>query len=345
MAFGKDSSTKVETHATVEVSKEGDRTLMDWKLGKLLGSGGFAWVLKGTKSKSGKTCALKFTKIVDKEKHYNSYVHQQRQIQTELNIARSVKHKNIISLISFRKVNYVAPDGSTYLTYCFALEYCHRVDLFDFIYYTGKFEEPLAREIFRQIAAGVNALHQAGYAHRDIKSQNVLFTESMEVKLTDFGGSKEISEELMKTYKVGTRGHQAPELLLRRRYTKQCDVFSLGVLLFILTTGGPPFRDAVASDPWFRPLCKRPAQCCKFWKNHKRVGHLSKNVKSLIEGLIRYQPAGRLLVKDVLLHPWLDERRISPEAYVMKMKERKISCERIMDTSTKIRHNKFEGMY
>jgi len=256
-----------------------------------------------------------------------------------------VSHKNIIGLISFRKVNYVAPDGSTHLTYCFALEYCHPIDLFDFIYYTGKFKEPLAREIFRQIAAGVNALHKAGYAHRDIKAQNVLFTESMDVKLTDFGGSTKIGDKLMQTYKVGTRGHQAPELLLRRRYTKQCDVFSLGVLLFILVTGGPPFRDAVASDPWFRPLCKKPAQYCKFWKNHKSAGHLSKNVKSLLEGMIRYQPSGRLLMKDVLAHPWLDEGRVSTERYVMKMKERRNSCERIMNTSTKERHNKFEGMY
>ena len=61
MAISKDSKSANEAHATIEMSNDGVRTLMDWKLGDLLGSGGFAWVLKGTKN-NGKVCALKFTK-------------------------------------------------------------------------------------------------------------------------------------------------------------------------------------------------------------------------------------------------------------------------------------------
>lgn len=344
MANDKTPTCEGGSYATVETSKNGVRTLLDWKLGELLGSGGFAWVLKATKS-DGKTGALKFTKVEDKKKSLQRYVRQQQQIQTELNIVNKVKHKNIISLISFRKVNYVTPDGSTHLTYCFALEYCHRVDLFDIIYCTGKFKEPLARKIFKQIAEGVNALHEAGYAHRDIKAQNILFTESMVVKLTDFGGSAKINNKLMKTFKVGTRGHQAPELLLRTRYTKQCDVFSLGVLLFILVTGIPPFKEASYTDAWFRPLCKKPAQYGKFWNSHKHRAKLSENLKALIEGLMCYQPAGRLLMGDALAHRWLDEGKMSSETYLMEMKERRIQCEETMDTGKKERIRKFEGMY
>jgi len=344
MAIGKSPESE-DVHANVEVSKDGVRTLTNWKLGKFLGSGGFSWVLQGTKS-NGKICALKFTQIVDKRKNFQKYVRQQREIQTELSIVKDVQHENIISLISFRKVNYLAPDGSSLLTYCFALEYCHRVDLFDIIYCTGKFKESLGRKIFQQVAAGLNALHEAGYAHRDIKAQNVLFTDSMVVKLIDFGGSKKICNKLMRTCKVGTRGHQAPELLLKMLYTKQCDVFSLGVLLFILVTGGPPFKEAQTQDPWFRPLCKKPPQYKKFWSNHKRVANLSKRLKSLLEGTMCYQPNGRLHMEDVLAHPWLHETEIPSETYVRQMMERRVLCEKVMGAGKhEQRKNKFEAMY
>jgi len=163
MAIGKLSvHPSSEVHASVEISKDGVRTLLNWKLGKLLGSGGFSWVLKGTKS-DGKKCALKFIKIVDKKKNIQKYLRQQQEIHTELSIIKNVENENIIRLISFRKINYVTPDGSSHLAYCFALEYCHQIDLFDILYCTGKFRESLARKIFKQQSNAIFSLWECCY--------------------------------------------------------------------------------------------------------------------------------------------------------------------------------------
>ena len=87
---------------------------------------------------------------------------------------------------------------------------------------------------------GLEACHNAGIAHRDIKPQNLLLDARYNMKITDFGLSKVFESDadtIMKTTYVGTRGYQAPELLLSKPYDLACDVFSAGVVLFILLTG------------------------------------------------------------------------------------------------------------
>lgn len=337
------NTTQPKQHLHVMESEGGQRTIMGWKIGKLLGSGGFSWVLEG--QKDGKQSALKFTQMYDQNTHVGKYLRQKREISIELEILKKIEHENIIRLYSFRQVVYLTPDGREIPSYCFALEPCHRFDLFDFLYLTGKFTEPLARTIFKQVVAAVKCLHDAGYAHRDLKAQNVLFTDDFKVKLIDFGGAKLMGNKLLTTCKVGTRGHQAPELLLNRPYTKRCDIFSLGVMLFISVTGHPPFKQALITDPWFRPLAKNPPTYRKFWSSHKN-DKLSKDLRTVLECTMAYQPLGRDQIDDVLKQPWIQAPDLPNDAYTSMLSDIRHQCtEKLLVGGKKSRSNKFEGMY
>jgi len=183
-----------------------------------------------------------------------------------------------------------------------ALECCEGGELFDIVYYTGKLEEKVARTLFTQIVAGLSAMHKVGLCHRDIKPQNILLTADFQVKIADFGSSKLFNrQELMKTFRVGTKGYQAPEVLLRRGYTLKCDIFCLGVLLFVILTKHPPFRQAVSEDQWFRQIAKK--QFASFWAKHPK-DKLSRPCRDLICKMLCYQPLDRLTIGGVATHPW-----------------------------------------
>jgi hypothetical protein len=166
-------------------------------------------------------------------------------------------------------------------------------------------DEKLSRTFFRQIVGGLEAMHDESLAHRDIKPQNVLLTSQFSIKIADFGSSKRFrSDQLMKTSRVGTRGYQAPELLLQRGYTTKCDIFSLGVLLFVSLTKHPPFKQAIQEDPWFRQIAKKDYK--NFWRKHPK-DNLSATCRDLIVKMLCYQPLDRFTIQQVRDHPWLKE--------------------------------------
>ena len=116
-------------------------------------------------------------------------------------------------------------------TVMFVMEYAPGGELFDILYYTSALKEAVARTYFKQIINGLEACHNANVVHRDLKPQNLWLDFKFNLKITDFGLSKIIQSD------VGTRGYQAPELLLGQKYDLKCDIFSVGVILFILMAG------------------------------------------------------------------------------------------------------------
>lgn len=333
---------------TPSESLPASRTCKGIQLGDCLGSGGFSFVLEG-REKDGKRYAMKFVEIFSKSSGQR-YSRQKKEVLREVNLLKTVKHTNIIQLHGFNKVQYEKPNGQKTPTYVFALEVCHRYDLFDMILLSKKFEENLALTIFQQIVAGVSALHKTGFAHRDIKPQNVLLTEDFTVKLIDFGSSKRVwsskNNGLMNTFKVGTKGYQAPELLLSRKYTTKCDIFSLGVLLFVLCTGHPPFQHALLSDRWFSPLAKTPRNSQRFWAGHPQ-DQLSSELKNLLERMMCYQPSNRFLIEDVESHDWFQCSALPETEYKTLMKARRKKCSDMQSKGAlaNARSNKFENMY
>lgn len=121
----------------------------------------------------------------------------------------------------------------------------------------GAFPESVARFYFKQLIDGLDYLHSSGIAHRDLKPDNLLLTKDFVLKIADFGYSKALSETrrgLTKS-RVGTDAYMAPEVLYGHAYFPICaDLFSCGVILFILYTGHPPFQFAETKDFWYQHI-------------------------------------------------------------------------------------------
>jgi len=273
-----------------------------YQLRNKLGYGAFSWAVLANKESDSTVVALKFTKQNDSGSE-RAIRRQQQEINTELDTFQKVRHPNVVALHGFDPdVEYAHKDGSSSRCFCMALECCEGGELFDIVYYTGRLEEKVARTLFNQITAGLTAMPKVGLCHRDIKPQNILLTADFQVKIADFGSSKLFNrEELMKTFRVGTKGFQAPEVLLSRGYTLKCDIFSLGVMLFVILTKHPPFRQAVSEDQWFRQIAKK--QFAAFWTKHPR-DNLSRPCRDLICKMLCYQPLDRLTIGGVASHPW-----------------------------------------
>lgn len=274
---------------------------LGYEIGEMLGFGAFSFARKGRHPETGQEVALKFTKYAEGS---SRHIQQQiEEIQKELTILKGITHPNILNLLNFsQEEDYTTGNGQVIRTYCMALELCDGGELFDILYYTGPFEEKLARTFFRQIISGLKACHDENVAHRDIKAQNVLLGENFVVKLADFGSSKIWTDgELMRTSRVGTKGYQAPELILQRGYTSKSDIFSCGVLLFIMLTRKPPFQEAKASDRFFRSLAKNRHD--DFYTKHGNP-NISSACKDLLNGMLTYQPLQRLDLEAVQNSEW-----------------------------------------
>lgn len=276
------------------------RKVGSYEILETLGKGGYSWVKKGVDAKSKNFVALKFMARAEDAWAAD----QAEQVRTEIKSLTQVRHENVMKLYAYN-LNSKYPDksGKTISTILLVLEFCPGGELFDILYYTDKLDAKTARTYFRMMIAGIEACHKAGITHRDIKPQNLLLDKNYQLKLTDFGLSKinENPNETMSTTYVGTRGYQAPELINNKKYTKSCDIFSAGVVLFILLTGYPPFEQGSKKDKWYRPLYKQNPK--KFWNQHDGCG-IDDECKSLLEAMLTYKPKNRITIDNIKKTKW-----------------------------------------
>lgn len=183
------------------------------------------------------------------------------------------------------------------------MELCAGGELFDRIIAKGHYSEKAAASICRSIVNVVHICHFMGVMHRDLKPENFLLASKEEdamLKATDFGLSVFIEEGKVYRDIVGSAYYVAPEVL-RRKYGKEIDIWSAGVMLYILLSGVPPFWaetekgifDAILqghidfeSDPW---------------------PHISNSAKDLVKKMLTQDPAKRITSAQVLEHPWMRE--------------------------------------
>jgi len=307
-----------------------------WYIGETLGKGGFGFVKMGYHKKNGKPFALKFIRKADSEDPQAKQ--QAALVATEINCLIRVQNPYVLKLFAYRtSCIYPQQHGENLNTIMLVLELARGGDLFDILYYTKKLKLRLARTYFYQLAEGLSAIHEAGICHRDLKPQNLLLNSKFELKITDFGLSKIFEDDknqkkVMKTYYAGTQGYQAPEQILKRNFTPKCDVFSCGVILFILLTGYPPCHNAHYSDPFYKYIAQ--VQYDKFWLKHRLNKTFDDQTRDIMNKTLCYQPTDRFTAKQMLEHEFTQNKKERMDASELQ-KTMKVLFKEAMEKKSK----------
>lgn len=278
---------------------------------RLLGKGGTSKVFLARDCETSFLVALK---VMDPKRLTSAEV--------EIEAFRYVpNHPNVIKLYDYCFNAVKVKDNKTKEVAYMALEHANRGEIFDWVFSRGAFPQGIARRYFKELLEGVNALHKAGIVHRDLKPENIFFSENFTLKLADLGFAGPAAGRdwsgTLETYK-GTRPYMAPEILERLPYRGvQTDIFSCGIIMFILVTGRPPFRTALKNDPHYRLIVDKNLE--KFWSIHlgyKNTPEIPESLRDLLSKMLSYCPSERPGIENILNHNWMLEEIASLEEAV-----------------------------
>jgi calcium/calmodulin-dependent protein kinase I len=215
-------------------------------------------------------------------------------LATEIAILKQVNHPNIIAL----KETIDTKNCLFIIT-----EYVSGGELFDRIVQLGSYSETKAATVIRKMVSAIDYLHKEGIVHRDLKPENLLLKDNKddtEIKIADFGLSKIVSSKVMMQTACGTPGYVAPEILKTQGYDKEVDLWSIGVITYILLCGFPPFyNDNIAE--LFEQIMR-----ADYDFPHEYWHSISKEAKDFVSKLLVAEPSERMTSQDALKHPWLN---------------------------------------
>mmetsp|Transcript_18708 Transcript_18708/g.40335 ORF Transcript_18708/g.40335 Transcript_18708/m.40335 type:complete len:327 (-) Transcript_18708:152-1132(-) len=265
----------------------------NYKVGEQLGSGNFAVVKKAEKIKKDdsdknipKYVAVK---IIDKAK-----VEDMGDIKREIEIMEKVNHKNVINLYEIydepKKMNLV-------------MELVTGGELFDRIVAKSSYTEREAADLMITLTDALAYLHDLKIVHRDLKPENLLYAseaDDAEIKIADFGLARVVSGgDMMKTA-CGTPGYVAPEILKNQGYDSGAvDVWSVGVILYILLCGFPPFYEEELPALFDQILHARFDFPSPWWDS------ISQDAKDLVMAMLTIDPKKRIAAVEVRNHKWI----------------------------------------
>jgi 5'-AMP-activated protein kinase catalytic alpha subunit len=251
-----------------------------YRLGRSIGKGSSGEVKEATKVTTGEKFAIK---IVSPRT-----ISERIALRREIRNHERLRHEHVVKILE------VLRNGNT--TYI-VMELLSGKDLFDVIEQSrlGRLDEVDARRHFQQIIAGVEYCHMNKVTHRDLKPENIFLTDADIVKIIDFGFSTTIRNGRFLTQKCGTRGYAAPEIHRGQYEGPAADIFSCGVILFVLLCGHMPFHfdkvDSFLPSTQVRPL--------------DMPSSVSEPAKNLIERILKADPKERISLSSIKKHPWL----------------------------------------
>merc|ERR1739848_518420 len=194
-------------------------------------------------------------------------------------------------------------------------------ELFNRIQERTAFNEREAAEIVKDICIAVKFLHDMNIAHRDLKPENLLYTRKDNLgvlKLTDFGFAKETHIRDTLQTPCYTPYYVAPEVLGPEKYDKSCDIWSLGVIMYILLCGFPPFYSNHGKP--ISPGMKRRIRSGRYEFPNPEWAQVSKDAKDLIKGMLKTNPQERLTIDDVIRNKWIAQYTAVPETPLLTSK-------------------------
>ncbi|KAL7068628.1 protein kinase domain-containing protein [Cryptosporidium serpentis] len=253
---------------------------------KLIGEGSFAKVYKGRNVVTGEDIVIK---AVDKKKVKESNVY------TEIEVLRKVHHPHIVHLIaSFEEDDHV----------CLVLEFLGGGELFEWIAQKGAYTEEQAKVAMRRILLALQWLHTNDFVHRDLKTENLILENKdcpESLKIIDFGLAASLGSPAMKM-RCGSPGYVAPEILEDKSYSTKVDVFSIGVVLYTVLGGSPPFPGNNMKE-----ILKKNIQGNIQFSNSSKWKSISSCVKDLIKWMMAKDPDVRCTAAQAIYHPWFEK--------------------------------------
>eukprot|EP00297_Palpitomonas_bilix_P012234 CAMPEP_0113880712 /NCGR_PEP_ID=MMETSP0780_2-20120614/7944_1 /TAXON_ID=652834 /ORGANISM="Palpitomonas bilix" /LENGTH=319 /DNA_ID=CAMNT_0000867431 /DNA_START=110 /DNA_END=1069 /DNA_ORIENTATION=+ /assembly_acc=CAM_ASM_000599 len=267
-----------------------------YNIGDTLGTGSFATVKLGVHKKTKDEVAIK---IIDKK----DISDMEENLQTEIDILRKVDHPHIIGLIDIYDTS-----KKLYLV----MELVTGGELFDSIVDRGSYSEADAAKVIRETLTAIKYLHDLGIVHRDLKPENLLYSTKdpveQVIKIADFGLAKIVGDDSVMTTTCGTPGYVAPEVLMNKGYDKAVDLWSIGVILYILLCGFPPFYSENTPQLFDQIMRGDYDFPSPYWD------HISESGKDLVKRLLVVDPRKRLNVEETLAHPWVKGETANKDA-------------------------------
>jgi len=278
----------IETKTAPGTPKKEKRTVKEvYEFGEELGRGGFSIVKKATRKETGQVFAVK---IIEK----NQSNEELQLLQREIDIMQKLDHKNIISLEEV----YDEKD-----TIYLVMELVSGGELFDQIVSRGSYTESDAASIVRQILEAVDYMHGNGIAHRDLKPENLLCSgdEHNTIKVTDFGLSKDFANASLGT-SCGTPDYVAPEVLRGQPYDNSVDIWSIGVITYILLCGFPPFYGNTDQQIFEKILKAEYDFPSPDWDS------ISNEAKDFIRKILIHDPSKRPTAAEAMDSEWIKNK-------------------------------------
>mmetsp|Transcript_9751 Transcript_9751/g.17793 ORF Transcript_9751/g.17793 Transcript_9751/m.17793 type:complete len:396 (-) Transcript_9751:241-1428(-) len=309
----------------------------DYKLGPVIGVGTFGEVRQAVRKADGRQVAVK---IVDLSS-FDDVESVQQMLENEIKIQKSLDHPNIARVIEI--INDVPCKGiwcgecacsqlvvdscdgkckncrheafvhseykETRNVLMVVQELASRGDLFSILEKKQNFPEPVARFFFSQLIAAVGHCHSRGVLHRDLKPENLVVDANLNLKLIDFGlAARTTTKGGMLHSGVGSQPYTAPEILYQggnnRSYRGEpADIWSCGVILFVMLTGYHPFRRPLMIDTREYKKCKY--FCAIMRGSRKAYRHIPIKAQELLAKIFVLDPEKRITIEGIKKEPWL----------------------------------------
>ena len=284
----KNDATEIKVFNNSMIQGKTESISKSYVIIKRLGSGTFGKVYKVRHIQTGSLRAMKVVK-----RDTVNYQDDEKLFLKEIEILSQLDHPNVLKIYE-----YYIDD----LNYYVMSELVSGGELYEQIYKIHNYNEKDAGIIMEQLFGAINYIHGKGIVHRDLKPENILLeakkSKNLNVKIIDFGTSNYYSKGKKLNLKVGTPYYIAPEVL-NKEYNNKCDVWSLGVIMYVLLSGSPPFDGSDDIE------IMEKVQNGKFNFNGVEWETISQDAKNLILKLLKYDYKARISAEEAKADKWI----------------------------------------